>query len=204
MQSATTLGRWSAIILISIGVLYLLTGVIGVFSGGNFWPPKQVNPWLSIMEFMILIAAPFMIVLMLAIHFSAPDSVKIYGLAAVSFMIISASLTAVIQFLRLTVLRQDNAVANPKMVHDIFLHADLLAWDLFFGLSMLCGAVVFRSNPATKGLFRAMLLSGSLCLVGFLGPVTGYFQLQSFAIVGYTAVFVVVCIFLANFFSNQQ
>jgi hypothetical protein len=204
MVSAAKLGKWSAIILISIGMLYLLTGIIGAFSGGDFWPPRQVDPWLAIMEFMIMISGPFMIVMMLAIHFHANESTKIYSLAAVSFMIISASFTAVIQFLRLTVLRKEDAATTMAMTHDLFLFADLLAWDLFFGLSMVFGAFVFWNDPSTKTVFRTMFLSGSLCLIGFLGPVTGYLQLQSFAIVGYTVMFVVVCIFLAKFFSNQK
>jgi len=200
MISALRLGKWSAIVLIIIGILYLVTGVIGTFFGGRFWPPRQVDPWLAIMEWLLLISVPFMVLLMLAIHACAREQKKIYSLSAFSFMIIASTITGTIHFLQLTTLRAENN-ANKTTVQGLFLYADLLAWDLFFGLSLFFASFVFSKNSATKLIFRSMIITGCLCLVGFLGPATGFMQLQALAILGYTVSFMWVCFLLAKFFS---
>jgi hypothetical protein len=196
------LGKWSAIILITIGALYLLTGIIGASTTGAFWPPKQTAPYLAIMESLIVVSAPFMIILMSAIYLHASEEKKIFGLAAASFMIVAAGLTTLIQLLRLTVLRKENFEINSAFVRDLFLYSDLIAWDLFFGLSMFSGAYVFRHKNSAKLIFLAMVVSGGLCLVGFVGIATGYLQLQAAAILGYTVVFMIVCILLAKHFGK--
>jgi hypothetical protein len=206
MPNTTTnrIGKWSAIILITIGALYLITGIIGASTMGSFWPPRQVDPYLAIMESLIIVSAPFMIILMLVIHSYANGAKKIFSLAAVSFMILAAGLTTVIQFIRLTVLREENNYTNSTLLSDALLKTDLLAWDLFFGLSMFFSAFVFRGNLATKFIFRTMIASGSLCLVGFFGPTTGVLQFQAAAIIGYTVVFMVTCFALAKFFGKTN
>jgi hypothetical protein len=81
----------------------------------------------------------------------------------------------------------------PSVVYAL----DLLAWDLFFGLSMLFAAVVFEGGKLENALRRVMFLSGALCLVGILGPVLGDLRFQTIAIVGYAGLGTVA--FLALF-----
>jgi len=202
MSPTNCLGKWSAIILVVIGVLYLLTGIVGASTTGAFWPPKQTDPYLAIMESLIVASAPFMIILMLAIYLNATEGKKIFGIAAASFMVVAAGLTTLIQLLRLTVLRKENFEINSTFIRDLFLYSDLIAWDLFFGLSMFSGAFVFRHKGSVKFIFPAMVVSGGLCLVGFVGIATGYVQLQAAAILGYTVVFMIVCILLAKYFGK--
>jgi hypothetical protein len=203
MIPAVKFGKWSAIALLMIGIFYLITGVIGIFFGGRLWPPRQVDPWLAIMEWLLLISVPFMILLMLAIHACSHEQKRIYSLSAVSFMIIASTITITIHFLQLTILRRENNANVKTAVQDLFLYADLLAWDLFFGLSLFLASFIFYKNSSTKLIFRSMFITGCLCVVGFLGPATGFIQLQALAILGYTVSFMWVCFLLAKFFSTR-
>jgi len=82
----------------------------------------------------------------------------------------------------------------PSMVFAL----DLLAWDLFLGLSMLFAARVFDGGGLQKHVRMTMNLSGTLCMAGLLGPVSGEMRLQGLAIVGYAFVFPIVCLLLAT------
>ncbi len=195
------LGLRSALILLNLGAIYMITGSIGALSGGGFWPPKQIDPYLAILEALIILMAPFMVLMMAAVHAYAVPEVKTYSLSALGFMILLAGMTSSILFIRLTVLRR---IDSSSLLHpDFFLYADLLAWDLFFGLSMLFPAPVFKAGRLEKAIRIAMIVSGSLCIIGILGPALGDLRFQAFGIIGYTWAFFVVCLLLLRLFNRH-
>lgn len=189
-------------ILLILGAAYLVTGAIGAVSGGAFWPPRQIDPYLAILESLIIVMSPCTVVMMAAVHIYASPPVKIYSLAALAFMTLLAGMTSTVQFVRLTVLRrvETRGRGTPLLHPDLLLYSDLLAWDLFFGLSMLFAASVFQGGKLEKKIRIAMIVSGSLCLAGFLGPALGDLRLQAFGITGYTVAFFFVCLFLFKLF----
>ena len=73
---------------------------------------------------------------------------------------------------------------------------ELLAWDLFLGLSLLFAAPVFKGGNLEAAVRTGLFVGGSLCLAGILGPATGDMRLQFVAIVGYAGVLPTVCLLL--------
>jgi hypothetical protein len=198
------MGIWSAATLSSFGIVYFIIGIIGASSGGSFWPPRQIDPFLATMETIILLMGPFMVTLMVSVHTFARDQQKIYSLVALCFMTLAAGTTCTMQYIRLSILRSMHSGELLTSLRDLILYVDLLAWDFFFGLSMLFAAVTFNSGNIEKRVRFTMTFSGSLCLAGFLGPVTGNLNLQSLAIAGYTIVFIIVCLLLVSFFRQAD
>ncbi len=79
---------------------------------------------------------------------------------------------------------------------------DILAWDLFFGLSMLFAAPVFSGDRLRASIRILMIVSGVLALAGISGVVVGNIQLRMIGVVGYAGLFPVVALLLAILFSR--
>ena len=175
------LGAWSASALVVIGVAYALVVAFGMRASGLSHP--IVDPVLAIMEVLTLLSAPLLVVLMAAIYESASASDKVYALAALAFMILMAGLTSAVHFVGLTALRQSGTgeLVWPSPQYAL----ELLAWDVFLGLSLLFAAQTFRGVGLERAIRNSSMTTGILCLIGTLGPVTGEMSLQFIAVVGY-------------------
>lgn len=169
------------------------------------------NPWFSIMELLILIMAPFMVLLMAEVHAYAANEVKVLSLTALIFMSIVSCITCSIHFLILTVSRQASIASLSKIAlvfsfkwPSVVYVLDILAWDFFFGLSMLCAAPVFSDDRLKVTIRVLMITSGILSLVGLSGPVVGNMQIRNIGIIGYAVVFPVICLLLAKVFGRTD
>jgi len=206
------IGKWSAWTVFFIGVAFVLTGAAGLaftlrVAGRD--PLEQIDPYLAILESLMILAAPAMVVLMAAVHSYAPREVKTYSLAALGFMLLLAGMTSSIHFVQLTVVRRLESADRPPLSliffsrwPSVLFALDLLAWDFFLGLSLLCAARVFSGSGSHKAVRVSLLLSGALCLAGLLGPTSGKLWLQLMGITGYAFVFPVACLLLARLFAQ--
>lgn len=77
---------------------------------------------------------------------------------------------------------------------------DILAWDVFFALSVLFAAPAFRGNRLATSIRGTLIASGVLALAGLSGVIVGDMQLRSIGIVGYAGVFPVAALLLAILF----
>jgi len=200
-------GMWSALGTTIVGAVYVSVGVLGIL----LRPAKenllqQVDPYLAILEALIIVSALTLVTLMCALHLHAPSGRRILTLTALSFAIIFAVLTSSVHFASLTVARHLDPQADAGLIRQlsfmswptVALCLDLLAWDLFLGLSFVLAARVF------SGRTRAFLTAcGWLCLAGFLGPVSGHLRLQFLAIAGYGFVLPIACAFVGLHFRRE-
>jgi hypothetical protein len=72
---------WSARVLCAFGVAYAVTMVVGFAAMGNLSKPLE-DPYLAIMEVLILVMAPILVLLAVVIHACAPESTKTYSMTA--------------------------------------------------------------------------------------------------------------------------
>lgn len=198
-MSANRLGSWSAFGIFLIGVAYIATLAIGFAVYGLTKP--IVDPLLAIMEVLTLLSAPLMVIMMAAVHGYAPPERKTYSLIALAFMILVAGTTSAVHFVELTALRQlgSSGIVWPSPVYAI----ELLAWNLFLGLSLLFAAPVFEGGGLERGVRRGLLISGALCVAGIFGPAVGNMRLQLVGVLGYAGVFPVVCFMLSKLFRGD-
>ncbi len=197
--SANRLGSCSAFALFLIGLVYLVTLAIGFAIHGLAAP--IVDPVLAIMEVLTLVSAPLLLVTMAAVHAYAPPTRKTSSLIALAFMILVVGMTSAVHFVELTALRQlgTGGIVWPSSAYAL----ELLAWDLFLGLSLLFAARVFEGGGLEGRVRRGLAISGALCITGVLGPAVGNMRLQLVGVLGYAGVLPVVCFMLARLFRGD-
>src|SRR5947199_4358128 len=106
------LGAWSARTLFLIDVAFVAVFVAGFASIGNTSDPLP-DPYLAIAEILILVMAPIMVCLMLAIHQCAPKRAKPFTQVALGWMLAAAAFTTTVHFVELTVARHINHATVP-------------------------------------------------------------------------------------------
>jgi hypothetical protein len=186
------LGFWSALMIFVGSVAYAVAVAVGFASAGLTKP--IIDPALAVMQMITMVIAPAFVMLMAALHVGLASERKAYSLAAFGFAIVLAGVTTCQHFVQLTVLRR---LGSSSFVWPSPLYAvELLAWDLFLGLSLLFAAAVFRGDRLDRGIRLGMRLVGILCIVGLLGPATGDLRLQLIATFGYVVLFPFVALLL--------
>jgi hypothetical protein len=194
------LGLWSASALCVIGVAYMVTLAVG-FSSAGFAKPI-VDPVLAVMEMLTLVSAPMLVVLIAAVHAYARPQYKVHSSVAFAFMVLMAGLTGSVHFVELTAVRQ-SATASltwPSTAYAL----ELLAWDVFLGLSLLFAAPVFTAGRLERAVRAGLYVAGTLCLVGVLGPASGDMRLQFIAVAGYAGLLPAVFLLLALLFRRSH
>jgi hypothetical protein len=204
--TARSLGILSATATVILGVAYAVTLAVGLASLES--PQEPIgDPMFTILEVLIIVMMPAMVALMVAVHAWAPMHAKALSLTAVVFIGLLAGVTCIVHFCVLTLSRQPEFAGQswgalvlsftwPSVVYAL----DILAWDVFFALSMLFAAPVFGGSRLAEWIRVLMIASGVLSLAGLSGIVVGDMQLRNIGIVGYVGVFLVVAALLAILF----
>ena len=96
---------WSARVLAAFGVAYAVTMVAGFAAMGNLSKPLE-DPYLAIMEVLILVMAPVLVLLAVVIHACAPEGTKTYSMTALGWMLLLAGFTMTVHLVQLTVVRR--------------------------------------------------------------------------------------------------
>ena len=211
-QTDRRIAMWSATSAATIGVIFVVVGLIGVVAR----PPssealRQVDPYLAILEILMILFAVVLVIMTAAVYTYAPPDRKTFALAALAFVVVFAGLTTGMHFASLTVGRQIDVGALPLLAHQLSfeewpmlaMSLDLLAWDFFLALSLLFAARVFK-GVATRRVRVTMTVAGTLCMAGTLGPASGYLHIQYLGIAGYAFALPVACALLAIFFRKGQ
>jgi hypothetical protein len=79
---------------------------------------------------------------------------------------------------------------------------DILAWDWFFALSMLCAAPVFKVSRLEIAVRNLMIVSGVLSLAGLIGVPLADMQVRNIGIIGYGIVAPLVFLLLGIVFGR--
>jgi len=187
-------------------VAYAVTLAVGLASLQSSREPIG-DPMFTILEVLIIGMMPAMVALMVAVHAWAPMHAKAFSLTSVVFMGVLAAVTCTVHFCILTLSRQPEFAGHswgalvfsfewPSVAYAL----DILAWDIFFALSMLFAAPVFSGSRLAAWIRVLMIASGVLSLAGLSGVVSGNMHLRNIGIVGYVGVFLVVAALLAVLF----
>jgi hypothetical protein len=206
---ARRLGLVAATVTALLIVAYAITLVIGFRSLQSPQDPIG-DPMFSILEILIIAMMPGMVAMMAGVHAWASPRVKSLSLVALVFMGALAVVTCSVHFAVLTLSRQAAFAGQPwplalsfrwPSVADTL---DILAWDVFFPLSMLFAAPVFTGSRLAAWIRVLMLASGALAFAGLSGVALGDMQWRNIGILGYVGVFLVVAILLAVLFHRTE
>jgi hypothetical protein len=166
------------------------------------------DPYFTLLELLILGLAPVLVVLAAAIAGRAGEARRVFGIATLAFMAMSAALTSVVHFAILTLSRSPDFAGLdhvfgfrwPSVVYAL----DVLAWDVFFALAVLCAAPTFEGPGLAATVRRLLVVSGVLSLAGLSGAATGDMALRNIGILGYVGVFLAAVIAMAILLTGED
>lgn len=106
-RESARMGRAAAWTVFLLEMVYVVTTVLGLLSLKSPQDPIG-DPFFTIMELLIILMAPLMVVVMVALHAHAlPDAdAKAYSLTALILMMLMAGITSSVHFVILAVSRQ--------------------------------------------------------------------------------------------------
>lgn len=188
-QLTRRLGIASAIAIVLLSAVYALTLSAGLLTLASSREPIG-DPWFSLLEVEIMALAPLMVIVSAEVHAWAGFAHKTSSLIALVFMSLLAALTGSVHVVLLLSFRW------PSVPYAI----DILARDLFFGLSMLFAAPAFHGDRLRTGIRVLLTIRGTLARVGLIGLVPGAIQLRMIGVVGYALVYPVAVALLAVLF----
>jgi hypothetical protein len=177
-KTVAQVGFWAAVVTTALNVLFTL-GLISIpatrWAGAQLFA-AEFKPIESLPAIPALLLGPAVMMLMLSIHFYAPQPKRIFSLAAVLFTAIYAALCSLNYFVQLTAVRQGVlngdasaiapfVMANPQSV---FLAVDTLGY-LFLFIACLLAAPVFDRGRLEQGIRWLLVGSAVLGLIGVLG-----------------------------------
>jgi len=87
----------------------------------------------------------------------------------------------------------------PSVVYTL----DILAWDLFFALSMIFAAQIFKGNQLERSVRKVMIISGIVSLAGLIGVPLGNMTVRSIGIIGYTIIAAIAFFLIGRVFKKQ-
>ncbi|MDF2701888.1 MAG: hypothetical protein K0S10_832 [Rubrobacteraceae bacterium] len=208
--TARSLGIFSAAATVILLVAYAVTLAVGLASLESAQQPIG-DPMFTILEVLIIIMMPVMVALMVVVHAWAPVHAKALSLISLVFMSLLAGVTCSLHFVILTLSRLPEFTGQPWLPlvfsfswPSIAYALDILGWDVFFALSMLFAAPVFRGSRLAAWIRVLMIASAVLALAGLSGVVAGDMQLRNIGIVGYVGVFLVVAALLVVLFYRAR
>ena len=203
-------GRAAAVGVSFLLIAYLVTLILGFLSLELPQDPIG-DPYFSILESLIVVIAPLMVIVMVGVHAYASPEDKMFSLTALANMILLAGITCSVHFVILTVSHPIESAGFPWASlffsftwPSVAYTLDLLAWDIFFALSMLFAAPVFKVGRLEKTVRILMIVSGVLSLAGLIGVPLADMNIRNIGIIGYAVVSIVVFLLLGIVFGRAN
>jgi hypothetical protein len=177
------IGMWNCYLVFALALAYVPAMAAGFVAGGGLSAPIR-DPYLAVMELLILLLAPALVVAFAALYHYASPSGRTLSLSALVLVALMAGITICVHLVVLSVGRQANETILPGFARlfswtwpSMIYALDIAAWDF-------CGAI----------------LSGVLCLAGLTGAVLGNMNFRNIGIVGYAVVLPVVMLLMGRLF----
>ncbi|MBE0590542.1 MAG: hypothetical protein IH617_21215, partial [Hydrogenophaga sp.] len=207
---AWRLGVISGAAVAALCFVYLVVLVIGLATLPSPDHPVQ-QPWLALLELLILLIAPAMVALAVAIGCSASPGGLPLALVGLVFFAMCALTTSAVHFCIL-VLGGNAAFAGEPWSTLVFSFRwpslayalDILAWDVFFPLGALFLAPAVQGTGLASGVRALLVISAVLALAGLAGVVLGNMQVRLIGVVGYALCFPVAAAMLALRFHRER
>lgn len=183
--------RTTCFMVFGLGILYVIITTIGLLSLKS--PNDTIaDPYFTIMEILSILIALLMAVSMVGVHYYANEGDRYFSLVALVLMFIATGITSCVHFVILSV--RQTAVAEQLPDYSFFFSfrwpslvyaLDILAWDLFFGISMLFAAPVFKDGRLERALRTLLIICGVFSLAGLIGLPLQNMQVRNIGIIGY-------------------
>ena len=140
------MGRAACWVIFLLSLAYVPAMLAGFLANGGFDKPVA-DPYLAVMELLILLMAIPLVVLFACVHTYAPAERKTLTLSAFALVTVAVGITVCVHVVLLTAGRQLDAATSPG--YDLLLSwnwpsvafaLDIASWDFFLGFGLLLAA----------------------------------------------------------------
>ncbi|MDX6319352.1 MAG: hypothetical protein QOD35_2752 [Nocardioidaceae bacterium] len=200
-------GRAACWVIFVLSVAYVPAMLAGFLANGGFDEPVA-DPYLAIMEVLILLMAIPLVMLFACVHAYAPANRKTLSLSALALVTVAVGITVCVHVVQLTAGRQLGAATSPG--YNLLLSwtwpsvafaLDIASWDFFLGFGLILAATAFTGSGPPRLVRRGLLVSGAVCLFGLAGAATGNMGMRDIGIAGYAVILPVVLLVMARVFA---
>lgn len=201
-------GRAACYATFVFSLAYVPVMLAGFAVNGGFDEPVA-DPYLAVMELLILVSAVPLVLVFACVHAFAAPSRRSLGVSALALAVLTVGITVCVHLVLLTLGRQADAASLPG--YDLLLSwtwpsvvfaLDIASWDFCFGFALLLAAPVFTGPGLPALVRRGLQVGGALCLFGLVGAATGNMGVRDIGIAGYAVVFPVVLLVMARVFAT--
>jgi hypothetical protein len=205
-SSDRVIGPWACRAVFVLSVAYVPAMLAGFAANGGFDKPIA-DPYLAIMELLIMVMAIPLVVVFACVHAYASADRKSLSISALVLVTLTAGITVCVHLVLLTVGRQLDADTLPG--YNVLLSwdwpsvvfaLDIASCDFFLGFALLLAASAFKGHGLPEVVRRGLQVSGALCLFGLVGAATGNMSVRDIGIAGYAVVLPVVLLAMARLF----
>ena len=213
-------GYWSAILLASVLLVYLLSMIGLVFSHPARWTgvadyvaatSAAWQRFLTICELCVFLAAPLYLSLLRCIHEQARGRQRFLARMGVDFALIATVLSSINYFTQLGAVRlsikHGEVVGLEHLIqvntHSAMYGLAILGWTLFLGASSLLIAPVFSGKGLTKVIRWACRVNAFACLLGLFGYLLEAITLDLLYLGGMGTSMIVLSISSALYFKRR-
>lgn len=194
-------GVCAAVVVLSLAYAAVLVPGLALLPSAD---DPIADPWFTAMELLIILSAPVLVAAAVAVHaWAAPDD-RPLALLGVVLMGLCAGLTTGVHVVILVVRREPTFEQVPGLARLVSFEwpsltylLDVVAWDLFFPLSVLCVAAAVRGSGLAAATRAVLVVSGALSLGGLVGVVLDDMTVRTaVGVTGYSVVFPVGVVLL--------
>ena len=203
------LGAASGVAVAATSLAYAVVLLLGLSSLQS--PAEQIpDPWFTLMEILILLIAPSMLTLSVAICCWVPAERRVCGLLSIAFFCMCASITMAVHLVILVMSRSHlpiDAVTATSLLSfrwpSVAYVLDILAWDIAFPIGAMAAFAAIPPFPALRAVRTLLLFSSALALAGLIGVPLNNMQVRNVGIVGYAVLFPIAAGMLAVVFLRE-
>ena len=203
-------GRTACFMVSGLGIFYVLVTAAGLLSLKSSQDAIG-NPYFRIMEILSITIALLMTISIVAVHYYAAPGDKVFSLTSLIFMLVTTGITSSVHFVILSISKSGEAAQLPNFSFyfsfqwpSVVYALDILAWDLFFGLSMLFMSPVFKKGKAEKKIRTLLIISGILSMIGLIGVPLQNMQIRNIGIIGYAVVAPVAFLWIGKMLGRAE
>lgn len=191
-RDSTVRVRLAGIAVIALHCAYAAATLAGFMTLARPDAPIS-DPWFAIMEVLIILIAVPVIIYLRALGGVVERAQARWMRASVALAALTFALSVTLHAVILAIGR-DHPLAGvggplaftwPSVAYGV----DILAWDGFFALALVCCAIALKGAPGMTFAARIFMLAGLVALFGWAGPVTGDMALRNVGIIGYAVIF---------------
>ena len=204
------IGQIACRMVFGLGTFYAIITSLGLLSLQS--PHDYIgNPYFTIMEVLSMLISLLMTLSLIAVHSYTELSDRIYSFTALILISFTTVITSCVHFTILSVSHTKDAdqLQNfsfwfsfkwPSVVYAL----DILAWDWFFGLSMLFVAPIFKKGRLERNLRILLIICGLLSIIGLLGVPLHNMQIRNIGIIGYAVLGPVAFLLIGKTLGRQR